>query len=85
MPIAKVMGIEELIDDPQYAARNYFQDIDHPQARHLSYPGAPFKMSETPADIKRAPLLGEHNQEIYDGLLGLSANELAGLKESNVI
>ncbi|MFA5375396.1 MAG: CoA transferase [Dehalococcoidia bacterium] len=85
MPIAKVMGIEELIDDPQYAARNYFQDIDHPKAGMIRYPGAPFKMSETPADIERAPLLGEHNQEIYAGLLGLSANELAGLKERNVI
>ena len=85
MPVAKVMGIEELDGDPQYTARNFFQDIDHPKAGDLTYPGAPFKMSETPAEINRAPLLGEHNDEIYTGLLGMSANELAGLKERNVI
>ncbi len=85
MPVAKVMGIEELAGDPQYAARDYFQDIDHPQAGRLRYPGAPFKMSETPAAISRAPLLGEHNDEIFTGLLGMSADELAGLKERNVI
>ena len=85
MPVAKVMGIEEIDDDPQYAARNYFQNIDHPQAGRLSYPGAPFKMSETPAAISRAPLLGEHNDEIYTALLKLRRDELAGLKERNVI
>ena len=85
MPVAKVMGIEELAGDPQYAARNYFQNIDHPQAGRLNYPGAPFKMSETPAAISRAPLLGEHNDEIYTALLKLRRDELAGLKERNVI
>ena len=85
MPVAKVMSVEELISDPQYATRNYFQNIDHPKAGGLTYPGAPFKMSETPAEITRAPLLGEHNEEIYIDLLGMSADELAGFKERNVI
>ena len=85
MPVAKVMSVEELTSDPQYTARDYFQDIDHPQAGRLSYPGAPFKMSATPAAIGRAPLLGEHNDEIYSGLLGMSADEVSKLKERNVI
>jgi CoA:oxalate CoA-transferase len=85
MPVAKVMGVEELNSDPQYAARDYFLDIDHPQAGRLNYPGAPFKMSETPAEINRAPLLGEHNAEIYTTLLKLSRDELTKLKERNVI
>jgi crotonobetainyl-CoA:carnitine CoA-transferase CaiB-like acyl-CoA transferase len=85
MPVAKVMGIEELGGDPQYAARNYFQNIEHPQAGRLTYPGAPFKMSETPAAISRAPLLGEHNDEIYGGLLKLSRKKIAELKERHVI
>lgn len=85
MPVAKVMSVEELNDDPQYEARKYFKDIDHPQAGRLKYPGAPFRMSETPADINRAPLLGEHNDEIYSDLLKLSRDELAKLKERDVI
>ena len=85
MPVAKVMGIEELDGDPQYAARDYFQDIDHPQAGRMIYPGAPFRMSETPAEIKRAPLLGEHTDEIYTTLLKLSRKKMAELKERHVI
>ena len=85
MPVAKVMSIEELTSDPQYVDRGFFQNIDHPQAGRLKYPGAPFKMSETPANINRAPLLGEHNDEIYPALLNLSRDELAGLRERNVI
>jgi crotonobetainyl-CoA:carnitine CoA-transferase CaiB-like acyl-CoA transferase len=85
MPVAKVMGIEELAEDPQNIARGFFQNINHPKAGGLTYPGVPFKMSETPAEINRAPLLGEHNDEIYTGLLRLSTNEMAKLKEHNVI
>ena len=84
-PVAKVIGVEELGSDPQYEARNYFQDIDHPQAGRLTYPSAPFRMSETPAEINRAPLLGEHNDEIYCDLLKLNRDELAKLKERDVI
>ncbi len=85
MPVARVMGIDEFDGDPQYEARNYFQYIDHPAVGMLRYPGAPFRMSETPAGIDRAPLLGEHNNEIYSSLLGLSREEIPGLKERNVI
>jgi len=85
MPVAKVMGVEELDGDPQYEARNYFQHISHPAAGALRYPGAPFRMSETPAEVTRSPLLGEHNYEIYRGMIGLSRDELAMLKERNVI
>lgn len=85
MPVAKVMGVEDLTGDPQYEARNYFREIDHPQAGTFKYPGAPFKMSETPAEINRAPLLGEHNDEIYIDTLNLGRDELAQLRERNVI
>ena len=85
MPMAKVMGVEELGGDPQYATRSFFQDIEHPNAGRLTYSGAPFRMSETPAEINRAPLLGEHNDEIYTALLKLSQDEMVRLKERNVI
>jgi crotonobetainyl-CoA:carnitine CoA-transferase CaiB-like acyl-CoA transferase len=85
MPVAKVMGIEDLADDSQCQAREYFKDVDHPIAGMIKYPGAPFKMSETPATTSRAPLLGEHNEEIYSGLLKLTQNDLTDLRERNVI
>ncbi|MEA1959523.1 MAG: CoA transferase [Chloroflexota bacterium] len=85
IPCGMVLGVEELEGDPQYEARSYFREIDHPEAGRLKYPGAPFKMSETPADINRAPLLGEHNDEIFIDMLGMSRDEIGGLKERNVI
>jgi CoA:oxalate CoA-transferase len=85
IPFAPVLGIDELTGDPQYEARGFFQEIDHPLAGRLTYPGAPFKMSETPARAQRAPLLGEHNEEVYIGTLGLSEDNLIDLREYGVI
>lgn len=85
IPVAMVLGIEELTADPQYGAREYFQEIDHPHAGRLIYPGVPFRMSESPSQVRRAPLLGEHNDDIYIGMLGLSREYIAGLKEQGVI
>ena len=47
--------------------------------------GPAFGMSETPLRTERAPLLGEHNQEIYCGRLGLKAQELSALRERGII
>ncbi len=85
IPVAMVLGIEELTDDPQYEARGYFQQIDHPRAGRLVYPGAPFRMSESPSEMRRAPLLGEHNEDIYAGMLELNRDYITELEEQGVI
>jgi crotonobetainyl-CoA:carnitine CoA-transferase CaiB-like acyl-CoA transferase len=59
--------------------------IDHPAAGSLDYPAAPFKMSITPFRTGRAPLLGEHNEEIYGTELGIGAGELRRLQREGVI
>jgi crotonobetainyl-CoA:carnitine CoA-transferase CaiB-like acyl-CoA transferase len=74
-----------LLTDPQYQARNFWIDIDHPYAGIQTYPGAPVKMTETGWKMSRAPLLGEHNQEIYCDRLGYSKEELVRLRASGVI
>jgi crotonobetainyl-CoA:carnitine CoA-transferase CaiB-like acyl-CoA transferase len=76
---------EDLVDDPHLGEREFFVDIDHPMAGVLKYPGAPFKMMETPWQVKRpAPLLGQQNEEIY-GRLGYSRDDLARLRQMRVI
>jgi len=86
IPFAMVLGIDELMADPQYRARGFFQEIDHPVAGRLHYPGAPFKMSQTPWQVMRpAPLLGEHNEEIYMGTLGFAGEDLALLRSKGAI
>ena len=86
IPLARVLGIEELGEDPQYKARGFFPEIDHPVAGRFAYPGPPFRMSQTLWRIVRpAPLLGEHNEEIYVGRLGFTSEDVAQLRKNGVI
>ena len=64
----------------------FFEEVDHPVIGRVTMPGAPFKMAESPWRLKSpAPLLGEHNEEVYCRLLGYSREELVRLKESGII
>ncbi len=75
----------DILADPQLVEREFFVDIEHPVAGELKYPGAAFKMSETPWQSRRpAPMFGEHNEEVYKDL-GYSKEDLASLREANVI
>jgi benzylsuccinate CoA-transferase BbsE subunit len=77
----------DLAASEQLQARNYFVQVPHPElGEDLTYPGAPFRMSRTPWQAgPRAPLLGEHNAEIFGGELGLSSAELGTLLAARVI
>jgi crotonobetainyl-CoA:carnitine CoA-transferase CaiB-like acyl-CoA transferase len=76
----------DVLQDQQFRARNFFVEVDHPDAGCVTQPGAPFAMSETPWSIRRcAPRLGQHNAEIFGGRLGLSSEELVVLREQGVI
>ncbi len=83
MPFALVPSVKDLLDDPHLAERSYFQRIDHPQAGELPYAGPPFRMTETPPQIERAPLLGEHNEAVLSEL-GYSKEDQEILRERDV-
>jgi crotonobetainyl-CoA:carnitine CoA-transferase CaiB-like acyl-CoA transferase len=85
LPLTMVPNPEQLFEMPQHIERDYFTDIDHPSAGKLTYPGAPFRLSETPWHAGRAPLLGEHNEEIYCGRLGYTKERLMELEGEGVI
>lgn len=80
-------NIKEVADYPQLAARDYWQEVEHPElSTNITYPGFLFKSSETSSKMRRrAPLIGEHNQELYGEELGISGEELALLKKEGVI
>jgi len=77
----------DIVLSPQLAAREYWVGVEHDELRTcISYPGAFLKSSEAPCSLKRrAPLIGEHNHEIYQQELGLSNEELATLREASII
>jgi crotonobetainyl-CoA:carnitine CoA-transferase CaiB-like acyl-CoA transferase len=78
---------KDIIENAQLKEREFWVDIYHPElSTNVTYPGAFAKLSETPLNIKcRAPLIGEHNLEIYQGELGLSSSELNDLVHVGVI
>jgi crotonobetainyl-CoA:carnitine CoA-transferase CaiB-like acyl-CoA transferase len=85
LPLSHVPNIGQILDMPQHKNREYFVDIEHPVAGKLTYPGALFRLSETPWQAGRAPLLGEHNQETYCVRLGYSKEDLVKLRETGII
>ncbi len=86
IPFAPVRNMEEVVNDEHLKVREYFVEYDHPAAGRLKYPGAPGKFTETPWSIEvPAPLLGQHNEDIYCGRLGYAKQELAELRIGGVI
>jgi crotonobetainyl-CoA:carnitine CoA-transferase CaiB-like acyl-CoA transferase len=87
MQLYPVSNCRALAESPQLKDRGFWEEIDHPElGTTITYPGAWVKMSEARCNIRRrAPLIGEHNQEIYKGELGLSDEELSILKQAGVI
>ena len=84
VPIAPYLTPAEVFDSPQQRERDFFVGISHPEAGDYDYAGLPLRMGETPPDMKRAPLLGEHNAEVF-GNLGYSPQELTALARAGVI
>jgi CoA:oxalate CoA-transferase len=86
VPCSKVNNIAEMVNDPQVKARDMLIDMEYPGIGKVPLPGVPIKMSRTPGDIEMpAPELGQHNQEVYSCLLGLTNKELAQMKAEGVM
>ena len=79
--------IEDLVNNPQFVARNYFQEIDHPTTGPIKYPGYHNRMHREGVDFpkrRRPPLLGEHTDEVLSEL-GLSADDITALRKDGVV
>ena len=75
---------EDLLKDPGHEARNFWVEIEHPETGKLKYPGEPVRMSETKWQAGRAPMLGEHNEQVYQEELDFSPRELTLLRVNGI-
>ena len=76
----------DLLQDRQLVARNFWQNVEHPELdTNLVYPGLAVKSSEYSVKLRRAPLIGEDNDDIYEKELGFSKTDLAILKKGRTI
>jgi CoA:oxalate CoA-transferase len=86
VPLGPANSISELVASTQLKERDFFVETEHPAAGKLTFPGAPYKLSQTPWTLRMpAPLIGQHNRDIYCGRLGHSDEELRTMYSSGVI
>ncbi|MBM3218478.1 MAG: formyl-CoA transferase [Candidatus Rokubacteria bacterium] len=80
-----VLDSAELLANEHLRQRGMVVDLEHPDRGRFPMLGNPIRLSDSPTDVRRAPLLGEHTAEVLGRLLGLSAAELAQLKSDGAI
>ena len=86
IPAGPVYSVADVLADPHIKARNMIVEIEYPEVGKITIPAVPIKLSETDTTIqKRAPMVGEHNDEVYCQLLGYSKEKLGRLSQEGVI
>lgn len=85
VPCGAVLDSVELLNDPHMRERGMVVTVDHPARGKFTMPGCPIRLEDSPVEVKASPLLGQHNDEVYGKLLGMTAADLAQLKEQGVV
>jgi formyl-CoA transferase len=80
-----VFDTGDLLEHAHLRDRGAVATVEHPDMGTFVVPGNPVRLHESPTEVTRSPLLGEHNAEVYEKLLGLGADDLEGLRSSGVI
>ena len=86
VPCGPVYSVDEIFEDPQYKARGNIAYVDDDRVGTLAIPQVCPRLTDTPGSIEwLGPRLGEHNAEVFKGLLGLSDEEIAALQAKDVV
>ncbi|PON17936.1 hypothetical protein C2W62_10570 [Candidatus Entotheonella serta] len=85
IPTGAVQDTMEVMHDPHMRERGMLADIEHPEAGSFTMPGCPVRLDDLPVEVQAAPLLGEHNHEVYQDILGYGPDELQRLKAKGLV
>jgi formyl-CoA transferase len=77
--------MKEIAEEPSLRATGTVVEVDHPKRGKYLTVGNPIELSDSPPEIRRSPLLGEHTDEILAGVLGFSEEEIRELKVSGAL
>jgi len=84
VPCGPILSMKELAEEPSLRATGTIVEVDHPERGKYLTVGNPIKLSDSPTDVQRSPLLGEHTDEVLTEI-GLSGTEIAAAKEENAV
>jgi formyl-CoA transferase len=85
IPCGPILSMKEIAEEQSLRKTGTVVEVDHPTRGKYLTVGNPIKLSDSPADVRRSPLLGEHTEEILRKVLGYSEKELAEIKSSGAI
>jgi formyl-CoA transferase len=85
IPCGPILSTKEIIEDASLADNNMVVTVDHPDRGSFKTVGCPIKLSDSPVKVETSPLLGQHNDEVFLGELGMDPEEFAGLRKDGVI
>ena len=85
IPVGPILSMKEIADEPSLRATGTVVEVDHPTRGPYLTVGNPIKLSDSPADVRRSPLLGEHTDEILRKVLGYADKEITEIKGSGAL
>jgi formyl-CoA transferase len=85
VPCGPVLSTKDLIEDEGLRAEGVIVDVEHPERGTYSTVGCPFTLSDSPVEVERSPLLGEHSAEILEELLDIEESELERLSAAGAV
>lgn len=85
IPVGPILSTKEIMEDEGLRKTGTIVDVDHPTRGRYTTVGCPVKLSDSPVEVTRSPLLGEHTQEILREVLGYGGEDLARIVESGAV
>lgn len=85
IPVGPILSMKELAEDQDLRATGTIVEVDHPERGPYLSVGCPIKLSDSPAEVRRSPLLGEHTEEILAQVLGYEGRELERIVNSGAV
>ncbi|MGR3547673.1 MAG: formyl-CoA transferase [Roseovarius sp.] len=85
IPVGPILSTKEIMEDEGLRKTGTIVEVDHPTRGRYTSVGCPIKLSDSPVEVTRSPLLGEHTEEILRDVLGYSSEDLARIMESGAV
>jgi formyl-CoA transferase len=85
VPCGPILSMKEIAEEPALRATGTVVEVDHPKRGKYLTVGNPIKLSDSPSDVRRSPLLGEHTEEILRSVVGLSDDEIQVARQQKAI